>query len=95
MNISNGTSFKARSYEIRRADKIAREVSKLWPMLSSSKLGSLSNADQFSNALVRLNKSLTKTRNEAIKALSPFGSSALSPKDRILTFLGIMKRLRN
>ena len=91
MLVSDTISFKSRNYEIRRADDLAREISKKFPMVSSSKLGSLPNAELFSESLKRLDNKLLKTRISAIKTLS-FYNLNLSPKDKILNFLKIMKK---
>ena len=90
MLVTDSTSFKSRNYEIRRADDIARTVSKRFPMLSSSKLSSLPNARLFQDATNRLHNKLIKTRINSIKALNPY-NFGVYPKDKILNFLTIME----
>ena len=91
MFITNQISFKSRNYEIRRADNIARNVAKKFPMVSSSKLCICTNALFFTNILNNLHKKLVKTRIEGIRALNPY-SIDTNPKEKILNFLKIMKR---
>ena len=93
MLIADSTSFKSRNYEIRRADDLAREISKRYPMLSSSKISSLPHSVAFSDAIDRLHNKLNKTRINSIKALSSFNLfSDIASKDKILNFLKIMKK---
>lgn len=86
-------SFKSRNYDIRRADDIARTVSKIFPVISSSKLSSLPKAELFTNRINQLHKKLVKTRINCIKALSSFNIDVY-PKDKILNFLKIIKNDR-
>lgn len=93
MLVTDSISFKSRNYEIRRADDIARAVSKRFPMVSSSKLSSLPKAELYEDAMNRLHDKLVQTRMNGIKALSSFNFD-VHPKDKILNFLKIMKNDR-
>ena len=90
MLVTDSISFKSKNYKIRKADDIARAVSKRFPMVSSSKLSSLPKAELFADAMDRLHDKLVTTRINGIKALNIFPLD-VSPKDKILNFLKIMK----
>ena len=91
MKIYNTISFRSRNYEIRRADDIAREITKKYPMISSSKISSYPKANLFPDTINRIDNKLGKTRMDAIKALSAYNFD-ITPKDKILNFLKIMKK---
>ena len=82
MQITDSISFKSRNYEIRRADDIARSVSKRFPIVSSSKLSSFPKAELYEDAMNRLHDKLVKTRINGIRALSSFDFDVY-PKDKI------------
>ena len=91
MLVTDSTSFKSRNYEIRRADDLAREISKRYPMVSSSKLSSLPHSEAFPEQIDNLHNRLLKTRANTIRALSSCNFE-LTPKDKILKFLEIIKK---
>ena len=93
MQVQNVTSFISRNYEIRRADDIAREVIKKYPMVSSSKLGSLPKAEKFEDVVTRLHHKLCYTRVSINDKLNSSNFN-LTSKERILSFLRIIKNDR-